>query len=229
MKIDIQESGAFQWALATLETGESLTSESGALFRSTGNIEVDVTTRARSRGGLMSGLKRLLAAEHFFFSRYTVKGSGRGEVGLAPILPGMVREIALDGATRWLCAGGSYLASSEEIEVDTAFQGFKGLLTSSQLFFLRLSGSGSLLLSGFGRLVEIEVKGELVVDSGHVAAFTDDLQYSVSKAGTSWTHSWLAGEGLVFHFSGRGRVICQSHHTTGFGRLLGRLLPPRRR
>ena len=226
MYIDVKEQGAFSYALVQLQRGESFVSESGAMFRASGDIDIDVTTKSRGRGGILSGLKRLISGDNFFFSRYTADGSD-GEVGLAPVLQGAVRAVELDGSEDWICAGGSYLGSDPELAVDTQFQGLKGMLSGESLFFLRVSGVGTLLVSAFGTLEEMDVDGELVVDTGHVVAFSSDLKYRATKAGGSWFHSWLAGEGVVLNFEGRGRVLVQSHNPREYGQDIGKRLPPR--
>ena len=225
MNIDIHGQGAFSWALVHLEMGEEFVSESGAMFRSAPSIDIDVTTRTRGKGGILSGLKRLLGGDSFFLSRY--QADSAGEVGLAPTLQGAVRAIELDGTETWVCAGGSYLASGPELELDTKFQGLRGLFSGESLFFMEVSGHGPLLVSAFGDLDEIEVDGELTVDTGHVVAFTGGLSYRLSKAGGSWLHSWLAGEGVVLEFSGRGRVLVQSHNPREYGSDVGSRLPAR--
>ncbi len=228
MKIEILGGGAFESALVHLEPGERFVSESGALYRASSNIDVDVTTSSGGAGGLLSGVKRLLAKEHFFFSTYETNDGRPGEVGLAPTHQGELLIIDVAPPTHWLCAGGSYLGSSAGLKVDTQFQGFKGFVTGESLVFLDVSGSGQLLVNAFGRLVESEVEDTLTVDTGHLVAFENTLQYTISKAGSSWIHSLLGGEGLVMKFTGRGRVVTQSHNPRGFGTALGKLLPPRK-
>jgi len=226
MKIEIKGSRGFNWVLVEIEPGESFFSESGAMFTSTTNIEIDVSTKTIGRGGILSGVKRLLSSEHFFFSKYTINGNQIGKIGLAPALPGEI--MVVKGNSGWYCTGGSYIGSDENINVDTEFKGFKGLFASANLYFLTLDGEGEFIVSGFGRLAELEVDGELIVDTGHIVAFEKELDFSISKAGTSWLHSFFAGEGFIVKFSGKGKVIVQSHNKTDFGKLLGRLLPPRK-
>ncbi len=229
MNIDIQERGAFGSALITLQPGESFVSESGAMFRASSNVDIDVTTRTRGGGGILSGLKRLVGGDTFFLSTYRVTDGRAGEVGVAPTLQGEVRRVDLDGAIGWVCAGGSYLASHPDLELDTRFQGLRGLLSGESLFFIEVKGKGPLLVNAFGRITELSVEGELLVDTGHVVAFEERLRYTVTKAGGSWVSSFLAGEGLVLNFSGHGRILVQSHNPKEFGRGLGRRLPPRER
>jgi uncharacterized protein (AIM24 family) len=122
VKIEILNPGAFGSALVHLEPGESFVSESGAMFRASGNLDIDVTTRSQGKGGILAGVKRLLGGENFFFSTYRPQGGGRGEVGLAPTLGGEVRRVELDGASPWLCAGGSYLGSHPDVALDVQFR-----------------------------------------------------------------------------------------------------------
>jgi len=227
--IEILSRGAFQSALVRLGPGEQFVSESGAMFRASGNVDVDVTTRSMGRGGVLGGLKRMLAKESFFLSTYRVTDNQPGEVGLAPVHVGGVMRIDVQPGMGWICAGGSYLGSGPDLQVDTQFQGLKGLFTGESLSFVEVRGTGPLLVGAFGRVVEHDVDGALTVDTGHVVAFEETLRYSLSKAGGSWIQSWLAGEGITLSFEGRGKVICQSHNPDEFGRLLGPKLPERTR
>ena len=228
MKIGISEKGAFSWALVELSAGDQFVSEAGALFRASDNIEIDVTTRSGRSGGLMAGLRRMVAGESFFFSTYTCTNDEVGEVGLAPTLQGELALIDCDGKSQWLCAGGSYLGSTSDLEIDTQFQGIKGLLSGESLSFMSVAGRGQLLVNAFGKINEIDVEDALTVDTGHVVAFEDSLSYSIGKAGGSWIQSFLTGEGIVLKFSGRGRLYVQSHNPDEFGKELGPRLPERR-
>ena len=228
MEIQVSERGAFGSALVQLKPGESFVSEAGALFRASSNIDIEVTTRSGGSGGLLSGLKRMVAGESFFFSTYACKDQDDGEVGLAPTLQGELALIECDGRQAWLCAGGSYLGSTADLEIDTQFQGLRGMFSGESLSFLSIAGRGQLLVNAFGRITQLEVDGALTVDTGHVVAFEDSLEYSVTKAGGSWIQSFLTGEGLVLNFTGHGRIYVQSHNPSEFGKSLGPMLPERR-
>ena len=228
MEIEILGKGAFESALVHLEPGEQFISESGAMYRASPNVDIDVTTQSGGSGGLLSGVKRLLARESFFFSTYSTRDGQPGEVGLAPTHQGEVFLIDVEPSTTWVCAGGSYLGSTAGLKIETRFQGLKGFVTGESLSFVEVSGSGQLLVSAFGRLVETDVEEAITVDTGHLVAFENTLQYTITKAGKSWLQSWLAGEGFVMNFTGRGRIVTQSHNPSSFGGVLGRLLPPRK-
>ena len=223
----IPQKGSYGSVLVELGPAEGFVSEAGAMFRASANIDIDVTTRSRGSGGLMSGIKRMLAGESFFFSTYKSIDGRRAEIGLAPTLAGEVAVIECSGTNRWLCAGGSYLGSTESLRLDTEFQGLRGVFSGESLSFLAVEGEGQLLVSAFGSIREIEVDGELTVDTGHVVAFEESLDYTLGRAGGSWIQSMLASEGIVLNFSGEGRIYVQSHNPDEFGSRLGGLMPPR--
>ena len=227
MQNEILGEGAFESALIQLQPGEKFISESGAMYRASANIDVDVTTKTGGSGGLIGGMKRMLAKESFFFSTYSTRDGSPGEVGLAPTHQGEVFQIEVDGTSNWMCSGGSYLGSSASLSVDSKFQGLKGFATGESLVFIDVSGVGQLLVSAFGRIVETEIDGSLTIDTGHLVAFENSLEYSITKAGSSWLQSWLAGEGFVMDFTGKGRVLTQSHNPKEFGGAIGQMLPPR--
>lgn len=227
MKIDVVGKGSFASALIHLEPGEEFVSEAGAMYRASSNVQIDVTTRSRGKGGVLGGIKRMFAGEKFFLSTYHVEDGRTGEVGIAPIHQGEIRLVELDGSADWLCAGGSYLGSTSGLALDTDFQGLKGFFTGESLFFVSVSGKGTMLVGGFGRIIELDVHDDLTVDTGHVIAFEDTLDYELSKAGKSWIQSWLAGEGIVLKFRGRGKILVQSHNPSEFGHAIGSLLPER--
>ena len=228
MHIETISAGAFESALVHLNPEESFVSEAGSMYRASQNIDIDVTTKSKGKGGLMSGLKRMVAGESFFLSTYQVTDDQPGEVGLSATLPGQIRTLELDDSSIWFCTGGSFLGASPELYLKTKLQGFKGLFSGESLSFLRVSGAGSLVVSAFGKIREIEVQEEMTIDTGHVVAYEASLEYEITKAGSGWIHSFLAGEGFVMRFRGEGRVLVQSHNPRGFGTPLGLLLPQRK-
>ena len=224
MKTEVIGHSAFQSIRVELGGGETFISEAGKMVRMSASIESEVKSVAKS-GGMMAGLKRMLGGESFFFTHYTARSAG--EIVLAPTLPGNVGLQNMDGRCGWYCAGGSYMGSGPEIKTEPKWQGMKGMFSGESLVFVHATGIGPLVLDAFGMVREEQVNGTFTVDTGHVVAFEDTLQYTISKAGGSWFTSFLAGEGFVIRFSGQGKVLVQSHNMREFGGVLGPKLPPR--
>jgi uncharacterized protein (TIGR00266 family) len=226
MHYEIQYRPAHALAVAHLQTGESVRAEAASMMGMTPNIGVE--TQARAQGGILGGLKRgLLGGESFFTNRFTAQG-GPGHVLLAPKLCGDLVAHELTG-TQLLIQGSSYVSAPDSVQIDTQFQGFKGFFSGESLFFLTATGYGPVLLNAFGAIEAFELNGEVVVDTGHLVAFTAGIEYAVNKAGRGWIQSYLSGEGLVLTLRGQGRVYIQSRNPSEYGKAMGAELPVRRR
>jgi uncharacterized protein (TIGR00266 family) len=225
MHYEIQYRPAHSIAVAHLGTGESVRAEASAMMGMTPNIGVE--TQARSGGGILGGLKRsFLGGESFFTNRFTAQGAP-GHVLLAPQLCGDMVVHELTGH-ELLIQGSSYVSAPDSVQIDTRFQGFKGLFSGESLFFLSATGYGPVLMNAFGAIEVLDLNGELVVDTGHLVAFTAGIEYTVTKAARGWIQSFLSGEGLVLHLRGTGRLYLQSRNPKAYGAEVGSALPPRR-
>jgi uncharacterized protein (TIGR00266 family) len=207
-------------ARVTLEPGEVITTEGGAMIAMSADLAVQTSTHARGKkGGLLKAAKRLLGGENFFLNHYTAGANG-GELWLAQTLPGDMMNLTLTGQTLIVQAG-SYVASAAGVAMDVGWQGFKNLLSGESMFWLRISGQGPVVLSSYGAIYPVQVNGQYIVDTGHIVAFEETLKFTLTKAGKSWIASILGGEGLVCKFQGNGVVWCQSHNAPSFGRTIG--------
>ena len=226
MEIEIKYRPSNTAALLTLEAGESCTTESGSMIAMNSNLSVETTTHKKGKGSVLKSLKRLFAGESFFLNHYTAHQ--KGEVWLSSVLAGDMVKHHLQGETL-IVQSGSFVAIEDSIDMETGWQGFKSILSGEGLFWLKLSGTGQVLLNSFGSIYEVEVEDEYVVDTGHIVAFEESLKFEISKAGTSWINSMLGGEGFVCRFKGKGKIYCQSHNPSEFGRSLTPHLKPIRR
>jgi uncharacterized protein (TIGR00266 family) len=169
----------------------------------------DISIETSTRGGFMKGLRRSLGGESFFVNDFH-SGSG-GQVGVAATLPGDMTTVTLGGGGALLVQSGSWTASDSDIDVDSKWGGAKSFFSGEGFILLRCTGDGDLLLSSYGAILATELThGEtMTLDTGHVVAFDESVDYSVRKAG-SWKSTLLGGEGLVTDFRGPGRVWLQT-------------------
>lgn len=213
-------------ARVSLQKGEALTAESGAMIAMSGHMKITTSTHKKKSGSLFKAAKRLIAGESIFLNHFEPSES-HGEVILGTNLAGDMMKMTLD-QENLIVQGGSFLACTEGVDIDLGWQGFKSILSGESVFWVNLKGSGQIIVSSFGAIYPIEVDGEYIVDTGHIVAFNETLDFSITKAGKSWLHSFLGGEGLVCKFNGRGTVWCQSHNPRSFGSLLSPNLRARR-
>jgi uncharacterized protein (TIGR00266 family) len=225
MKIEIKNQPDSAIAHLTLEAGEEIFAQAGAMIAMNGAINTSTTLRQGKGGGLMGGLKRMVAGESLFLSVFRSAIAG-ADIFLAPKLMGDILLYQMTGQELVVQAG-SYLACGPGVNIDLGFQGFKSLFSGESLFWLSMTGVGPLLLNSFGGIYEIDVAGEYIVDTGHIVAFEKSLEFSISKANPSWIGAMLGGEGLVCRFRGHGKVFCQTHNPGSFGSAIGSQLPPR--
>ena len=210
-----------------LDAGEQLTCEVGAMIAMSSGMVINTTSRRRGgSGGIIKGLKRMFSGENFFLNHFTAQAPNQSLL-IGPSMMGDCIHHPLTGSTM-IVQGTSWLASTGNIEIDTTWQGFSSAIFSGEsMFWVKCSGSGDLFLSSYGAIYPIQVNGEYTVDTGHIVAFEDTLQFRIGKAGKSLLGSFLGGEGLVCKFQGQGTLYCQSHNPPSFGKLLGPKLKPR--
>jgi uncharacterized protein (TIGR00266 family) len=228
MQFDVQYRPAHTLAVVTLEPNETVRAEASAMISMTSNIRVATTgPGGRAAGGLLRGLRRaVLGGETFFTNTFTAVGSP-GHVTLAPALCGDLVVHPLRPGEDLFIQGSSYVAAPDSVQIDTRWQGMKGFLSGESLFFLHATGSGPVLMNAFGAIETMDFDGELIVDTGHLVAFTGGIQYRVTTASPGLIASYLSGEGFVLHVSGRGRLYLQSRNPSEYGVAVGQNLPPR--
>ncbi len=225
MDIEILHQPDSAIAKVSLDPGEEVVAQAGAMVAMSGDMETDTTLRKGKGGGIMGGLKRMLAGESLFLSLFRPKGRP-AEVLLAPKLMGDIIIYEIE-TQELVVQASSYLACASGVDIELGFTGFKSVFSGESIFWLVISGSGPVILTSFGGIYEIFVDGEYIVDTGHIVAFEKSLDYQITKPGSSWLGAFLGGEGLVCKFVGRGKLYCQTHSPAAFGQLIGPLLPPR--
>ena len=209
-----------------LNKGEEIIAEAGAMIAMSDALQVNTTMRqGRRGGGIMGGLKRMIAGESLFLSQFRSYQDGN-EIWLAPKLIGDLLVYDIEGQDLVVQAS-SYLACSSQVDLDLGFEGIKSVFSGESIFWLTLSGYGKAILTSFGGIYAIPVDGEYTVDTGHIVAFERTLNFNITKASSSWIGSFLGGEGLVCRFRGQGKVYCQTHSVSAFGSIIGSLLPAR--
>jgi uncharacterized protein (TIGR00266 family) len=225
MDIEVLHRPGAAAARVRLGAGEVCTAEGGAMIAMSGDMQIETTTKAKGKGGILAAAKRMLGGESFFLNHFTA-GDGGGELWVGTPLVGDMMQYELRGENL-IVQGGSFVACEQDVNIDVGWQGFKTLFSGEKLFWLHLNGTGKVVINSFGAIYPIEVDGEYIVDTGHIVAFNETLNFTVTKAGKSWLSSFLGGEGLVCKFSGTGTVWCQSHNTSSFGEALGPYLKGR--
>ena len=212
MEVNIQHRPSYALAVAELEPNEPIRVEAGSMV----GVSADMTIDTRAQGGILKSLARsMLGGESFFVNTYQASDQG-GRILLAPALPGDMVVQPMQGETL-LVQSGSFVASSRGIDLSTSWGGAKTFFAREGLILLKISGTGTLVLSSYGAIDEMELAdGEtFTVDTGHLVAFSDKLGFNVRRVG-GLKSTLFSGEGLVVDLTGPGRFWLQTRSEDAF-------------
>jgi uncharacterized protein (TIGR00266 family) len=177
-------------------------------------MSAGVELSSKAEGGIMKSLKRAaLGGESFFVSTYTAPAEG-GFVDVAARLPGDVSTYTIDPSHSLFISKGSWMANEQTVALNTQWGGFKNMFGSEGGFVLRAEGSGQVVFACYGALEvwNLQQGQHITVDTGHMVAYEESVQMAIRKASGGLVQTFKSGEGLVFDFSGPGRVWTQTRN-----------------
>ena len=232
MEIESEYGPAFTMMTVTLAPGEQIKVEPGAMVAQSEGLEMK--TGMGSGGGfggfMKSMMKSAFGGESFFVNTYTAGPSG-GWISLAPSSPGDIETFNLDPGQSFYMQGGAFMASTINVDTSTKFQGAKSLFSREGAFFLRAEAAdvpGRVFFTSYGAMKEIEVTPDkpIKIDNGHVVAFSEGLNYQISKV-KGLGSFFFGGEGFTLDFHGSGSVWIQTRNIQSLANQLIPFLPVR--
>ncbi|QOF85661.1 MULTISPECIES: AIM24 family protein [unclassified Pseudomonas] len=221
-----------QFVELELDQGESAIAEAGAMMFKSAGVEMHTIFGDGSNGtaGLMGKLfsagKRLLTGESLFTTVFTQQTAGKGRVAFAAPFPGTILVLDLKQyGDRLICQKDSFLAGSKGVTLGLHFQKkiLTGLFGGEGFILQKLEGDGLVFVHMGGTIRKIDLApGErLDVDTGCLAAMTNEVDFDIRTAG-GIKSMLFGGEGMFFGtLTGPGTVWLQS---LPFSRLAGRML-----
>lgn len=225
MKYEIKYDPSYAMLVVDLDAGEKITGEAGAMTYMSPSIEVETRMRERSLLGTIG--VSLFGGQSLFVNDYVAKG-GPGQLGLAAAPVGDIQVMRVEPGQGFIVQKASYLASTDDIELDVKWEGFTKGLFGQGLFMIKVHGRGDLFVNTFGAIDRHELGPgeELVVDNFHIVAFSDSCDYRVERFG-GWKETILSGEGFITRIKGPGEVFLQTKNLREFVEWLWVLLSPR--
>ncbi len=216
MKYEILSRPSYALLRLVMDEGEEVIAETGAMVFMDG-----VKLKTEVKGGLFGGIKRIIGGESFFLNRFVTEKND-AFLGLAPPYQVDITRVEIRGTL--YAQSGAFLAGSPELNIESKWGGARSFFAGEGLILLKIAGSGDVFLSSFGGIEEVMVNGELVVDTGHIVAFEEGLDFTISKAG-GLKATLLSGEGLVAKFRGSGKVWIQTRSVSDYIGWLSSLIP----
>lgn len=205
MEIEIVHRPSYSLAVAKLTPNERIRAEAGAMVSMSGGVNIET----KAEGGILKSLGRAVLGGESFFQNFFVAPAQGGEVTLAPELPGDMMLIELRGRKLMIQAG-SYVASEDGVDL-TAKVSVKAFMSAEGIAMLEASGTGKVLVSSYGAIVERSVlTGEkYIVDTSHLVAFDANMAVAPKTVG-GFKSTLFSGEGLVVELTGPGMVYMQT-------------------
>ena len=220
-----------QGVVITLDPGEGVMAEAGAMMYMESGIEMATTLDPNNEGGglfgkLLGAGKRVLAGESFFITLFANGARKRRDVAFSAPVPGKIMVLDL---TQWggevIAQKDSFLCAARGTNIDIAFTkrigaGFFG---GEGFILQRLRGDGLAFVHACGAIIEktLAPGEELRVDTGCLVAMQNTVDYDIRTV-PGITNALFGGEGIFFmNLTGPGRVVLQ---TLPFSRMANRII-----
>ena len=221
MNYDIK-GGNLPVVVCSLEDGETMVTESGAMSWMSPNMEMSTTG-----GGMGKMFGRLFAGERMFQNLYTAHG--RGMIAFSSSFPGSIRAVEIRPGRDVIVQKSAFLASEEGVELSVHFQKkmSTGFFGGEGFIMQRLSGSGTAFLELDGSAVEYDLSAgqQIVVTSGHVAVIDATCTLDVQSV-KGLKNVLFGGEGLFNTvITGPGHVVLQTMPLSKFASQIIPYLP----
>ena len=201
-----------------MDKGESITAEAGALVFMKGDVEI----KTKMRSGFLKTVKvSLLGNESFFVNSYIANENGC-VLGLTGPPVGDIIEIPIDQNNGFIVQSGAYIASTNDVVIDTKWQGFTKGIFGSELFMLKVTGNGKVFCNAYGGIIQKQISSgeKMTLDNYHLVALSQNADYKVTKFG-GLKSTILGGEGLVTEIIGPATVYFQTKNLKELIDLLG--------
>jgi uncharacterized protein (TIGR00266 family) len=220
-----------QAVIVTLDPGEAVTAEAGAMMYMEDGIRPITTLDPNNEGGgllgkLMGGAKRVLSGDSFMMTVFINEANQRRDVAFASPFPGKIQAVnVLDWGGTIIAQRDSFLCGARGLDVSVALQrkigaGFFG---GEGFVLQRISGDGLAFLHASGTLVtrDLQAGETLRVDTGCFVAMQPSVDYDIEMVKGIKT-ALFGGEGLFYvRLRGPGRIVLQ---TLPFSRLADRII-----
>jgi TIGR00266 family protein len=216
--------GNFPMAEVSLQAGESMYTEKGAMAWMSDNISMDTNMK----GGFMKGIGRMMSGESLFMATYACT-RGQGMVAFGSSFAGEIKAISLGPGQSIICQKDSFLAAQNSVSLAIDFKrklgaGFFG---GEGFIMQRITGPGTVFVEIDGSAVEYNLTpGQVLkVDTGYVAMYESTVSMDITSV-SGFKNVLFGGEGLFLTtLRGPGRVWLQTMPLSNFAQTIAARMP----
>ncbi|MEQ9483588.1 TIGR00266 family protein [Coleofasciculus sp. F4-SAH-05] len=210
MEYEIRYKPAFAAIFLTLNPGDRITAEAGAMTSMDGRL----TVKTEFSGGFIPGLlKKFFGGESLFVNTFHNQTQQPLTLVLTQSTIGDI--VGVDLRERSLCfQPGAYICHTPGVKLGVRWAGLKSWFSGEGLFKLQVKGQGKVFFGAYGGLTKKQVNGDFVVDTGHLVAYEPTIKMNVGLAG-GLLGSMTSGEGFINRLTGTGEIYLQSRSISG--------------
>ena len=216
------EGGSLPVVIISLNPGEAVNCESGAMSWMTAGIKMSTSTG----GGIGKMFGRMVTGESAMLNTYTAEQAG--EIAFASSFPGSIKVVELNGNSV-LAQKGAFLASFGNIEQSIGVQkniggGFFG---GEGFLMQRFSGTGLVFLEIDGTAIEYDLQAgeKMVVDTGYTVMMDSTVSLDIETV-KGVKNVLFGGEGLFnTTLTGPGHIILQAMPVSSTAMVLYKYMP----
>ena len=211
MESDIRYKPSFATVFMTLQPGDKLVAEAGAMASMTTSAAI----QTKLNGGFFKGiLRKIFGGETMFINEFTVaEGSDQAEVVLTQQTPGDVIAVELSDSALYLQPG-AFIACEDSVKFSLKWAGFRSWFSGEGMFRMMVNGTGRVWLGGYGGIIERDIGDTYTVDTGHLIAYEPSVGLKVGMSGGLFS-SFFSGEGFVSKMEGPGKIYMQTRNMDG--------------
>ncbi|HPI39691.1 MAG TPA: TIGR00266 family protein [Pseudobdellovibrionaceae bacterium] len=206
---------SFRLLKVLLAPGQKLIVEPGAMASMEAQLQVETLI---NQGFFQATLLKFLGGESFFINYFLNPDQKPRHVFLSQSTPGEIIERDLKEEKLYVQPG-ALIARTSQVQVQVVWAGIASWIGGEGLFRLELSGSGRIWYGCYGAMIEKEVLGDYIVDSGHLLSYPPEMKLSLKLAGSLFS-SLLTREGIVLKLSGHGKIQLQTRSIKGLAQWL---------
>lgn len=214
-QVELIGSSSFRMMKIAVAPRETIVVEPGAMA----SQDVGLLCETNLNGGFVQGcIAKFLGKESLFINFFTNATSVNQFLYLTQSTPGEILERTLSNEKIFI-ERGSFIARTPHVQSSVVWAGFASFFAGEGLFKLCFSGHGKVWYGSYGAVVEKEIVGDYIVDSGHLLSYPPTVALSLKLSGSLFS-SLFSGEGFVLKLSGSGKIQLQTRSVKGLAQWL---------
>lgn len=219
---------SFGSVVVDLKKGQKMICQLGCMAYFHGNVKATTT----SRGGIFSGIKRLiLTSSSMFMTTYEAQDTNN-EMCFQSHLPGDVLPIVVRPGEKIIISPHSLICFSDNLTINSKRR-LRGIFANEGIYQSEFENTtkdtGIVFLSSYGGHQKINLKSgeKLVLDNGLFLCSHTSTKYDITTIG-GVKATFLSGEGLVMKFTGPCELYTQGRSVHNLINFMSRNLPARK-